>query len=216
MRNRGIRCCGLSFTAAVLASCLLFSAADSFARDYQLKGSFEGQLITDQRSEYNIDGDSFWVKTTDGKNIEVRLAEIDSPEWGQPFGRQATQILIGLAKGRQLTVKWSSRDRFKRYIAYVFVNDKDRGTIMLNSEMVRLGAAWVYLWFVTDKYCTRFATLQKQARLSETGVWNHASTCPVNGNHRQSDKQCYRVPPWMWRDYVKHMRLTEDEYCKAG
>ena len=39
------------------------------------------------------DGDTFMLLTTDKQQIRIRLAEIDTPESGQPYGNRAKQAL---------------------------------------------------------------------------------------------------------------------------
>ena len=63
------------------------------------------------------DGDTLTL-LTDGHQIKVRLAGIDTPEKGQPFGNKAKQALVGMVFGKHVVVivvdvrkdRWPNRD----------------------------------------------------------------------------------------------------------
>ncbi len=90
------------------------------------------------------DGDTLTVLvgTTPTK---VRLAEIDTPEMGQPFGDRAKQGLSELVFGKPIRVVVTDRDQYGRDVGRVFVNELD-----VNKELVRRGLAWAYLQYETD------------------------------------------------------------------
>ena len=65
-----------------------------------------------------IDGDSFYI-TGD----EVRLADVDGPEWDDPGGSEATAALSDLIDGKKVyldTDQKSGRDPYGRLIAVVY------------------------------------------------------------------------------------------------
>lgn len=49
-----------------------------------------------------IDGDTIKILTQDKQQIKVRLASIDTPEKGQPYGQKAKQILSDKIYGKQV------------------------------------------------------------------------------------------------------------------
>ncbi len=71
------------------------------------------------------DGDTLTLLTPDKQQIKVRLAEIDTPESGQPFGSKAKEALSALAFGRQARVAVVDRDRYGRIVGRVYVGDTD-------------------------------------------------------------------------------------------
>ncbi len=69
----------------------------------------------------------------------MRLAGIDAPELKQPYGQQAKQALSALAFGQEVKVDGSGPDKYGRTLGTVWV-----GTVNVNAEWVKQGAAWVY------------------------------------------------------------------------
>ena len=92
------------------------------------------------------DGDTLTLLVDGHEQVKVRLAEIDTPEKGQPYGSKARQALADLAFKRDARVAWTERDRYGRVIGRVFVDGLD-----VNAEMVRQGHAWVYRQYAKDK-----------------------------------------------------------------
>ena len=107
----------------------------------------------------------------------MRLAEIDTPEKGQPYGRRAKEELSSLVFGKTVDVKTQGTDRFGRTIGRVYVDGLD-----VNAEMVRRGAAWVYRKYAKDQ---KLYALEEQARRNKVGLWRLP--------------EAERVPPWEWR-----------------
>ena len=88
------------------------------------------------------DGDTLTARcpTSDAAHpfiqVKVRLAEIDAPESGQPFGRRAKDHLSALCFEAQATIRQTARDRYGRMVARVECRGKDA-----NMEMVKAGMA---------------------------------------------------------------------------
>lgn len=129
------------------------------------------------------------VSIKDGDTIEVlagktpyriRLEGIDSPEKKQAFGMKAKAYCSSLAFGKEVKVQISTKDRYKRHIAYVFLPDGKN----LNYEMLRAGYAWHYKQYSKDK---RMAELEIAARKHKLGLW--------------SDPRA--IPPWQFRKMKK-------------
>lgn len=109
------------------------------------------------------------------QQIVVRLAEIDAPEKGQPFGQRSKQSLSGLCFGQEAVIEGRGRDRYGRTIGRVSC-----GGIDASAEQVRRGMAWVFDRYTTDR--TLYA-IQDEARAARRGLWSDASP----------------IPPWQWR-----------------
>lgn len=124
------------------------------------------------------DGDTLTARcnTSEGEqNIKVRLAEVDAPEKGQPWGRQSKQHLAGLCFQKPAEVRPVSSDRYGRTVARVTCDGIDA-----NAEQIRAGMAWVFDRYVDD--WTLFS-VQRDARAAKVGLW--ADPRPV--------------APWEWR-----------------
>jgi endonuclease YncB( thermonuclease family) len=135
------------------------------------EGVFYGPLVRVK------DGDSLVVKIQ-GVQMDFRLAQIDAPELGQPYGRNAKQELMSLAAGRQLVLMPIDTDRYGRTVAHVW-----NGNAHLNTELVKRGAAWFYSEFARGK---QLYDVEQEARDAKRGLW----ALPLKD----------RVEPWVWRD----------------
>jgi endonuclease YncB( thermonuclease family) len=109
------------------------------------------------------DGDSITLLTDQRQRLRVRLAEIDAPERRQAFGDRARQILSQLVFERRVVLHATGTDRNRRVIAHVFVGGQH-----INAEMVRRGAAWVFLRYSSDPALLR---LQRAAQAARRGLW---------------------------------------------
>lgn len=89
------------------------------------------------------DGDTLTLLTADKQQVKVRLGEIDTPESRQPYGERAKQVLSALAFGKEARVVVQDTDKYGRTVGRVYV-----GTVDVNAEMVKQGAAWVYRQYV--------------------------------------------------------------------
>lgn len=138
-----------------------------------LAETIEGRVVHVQ------DGDTLTIESSDKHRHVIRLAEIDAPEKGQPFGKESKTIMEGLTKGKEATADVFYKDRYGRSVAAVVTDDG----INLNEELVRRGGAWAYTAYL-HKY-SAMPQLESAARNDSKGLWNLAK-------HLQ-------VPPWIWR-----------------
>jgi endonuclease YncB( thermonuclease family) len=125
------------------------------------------------------DGDSLLVRAR-GRDIEVRLADVDAPERGQPHADQARKALIDLLQRRDVTVEVLDTDPYHRKVARVH---RVPDGLDINAEVVRTGNAWVYRRYVRDQ--SLFA-LEQAARDRHAGLW----ALPED----------QRIPPWAYRE----------------
>src|SRR5215475_8083042 len=91
------------------------------------------------------DGDTITVMV-DRRPIKVRLAEIDTPERGQPWANRAKQALSDKVFGQVVQLQVVDTDRYGRTVARVYRDGRD-----INREMVREGNAWVYRKYLRDR-----------------------------------------------------------------
>ena len=128
-----------------------------------------------------IDGDTLEVRGTGrvipaGDVARIRLLEIDTPERGACYSRQATnrtsQLLPPGSKLRTET-DVELKDRYGRYLLYVW---NERG-VFVNESLVRSGHAKSVLFEPNDKYWKSMTAAQAAARWAGAGLW---SACPTN------------------------------------
>lgn len=124
------------------------------------------------------DGDSFQVKRGQA-TVTVRLYGIDCPEYGQPFGEEAKRAASGMMQGKKVVIEPMDTDQYGRIVAVVLV----RGMVV-NTELVRRGLAWVYPKFCTSQpFCHRLEEMEQAARAAGVGLWRDRRP----------------VPPWVWK-----------------
>lgn len=123
------------------------------------------------------EGDTLTFRSSAGVLVKVRLKEVDAPEAGQTFGRQARQWVEELVLGKRVVVKYETVDRYGRAIGDMILPD---GRI-LRKELVRHGFAWHYrVHFPVDE---SLRELEYQAWKQKAGLWVDPSA----------------VPPWEFR-----------------
>lgn len=126
------------------------------------------------------DGDTLTLLVPDGtsfKQVKVRLGEIDTPERKQPYGTRAQQALSDLAYNKQARVVVQDTDRYGRTVGRVYV-----GSVDVNAEMVKQGAAWAYRQYLKDQSLLK---LEADAKAAKRGLWGLP--------------EAERCPPWDWR-----------------
>lgn len=122
------------------------------------------------------DGDTVTV-LVDRERVKVRLAEIDAPERGQPWGKRAKQALTQKIAGHVVQVETKFNDRYGRRVGHVRYSGRD-----INRELVREGHAWVYRQWMRDE---TLLDDEAHARAARAGLWGLSPD--------------ERTPPWEWR-----------------
>lgn len=130
--------------------------------------SFDGKVVGVS------DGDTIKV-LKNGKQVKIRLAAIDCPEKGQPYGQNAKRFTADMVAGKVVKIWETDIDRYGRVVGFVFIDDRN-----LNKELLSAGLAWHYKKYSRDP---ELAKLEFQARSEKRGLW--AEPDPV--------------PPWEWR-----------------
>lgn len=133
-------------------------------------GSFTGRVVSVS------DGDTIVILRPGNIQEKVRLAEIDCPEKGQPFGQAAKRKTGDLVSGKTVSVEFRTTDRYGRTVGEVFLPDSSS----LNRELVRSGYAWWYRQYSEDE---SLGVLEAEARGARRGLWSEPNP----------------VPPWEWR-----------------
>jgi endonuclease YncB( thermonuclease family) len=124
------------------------------------------------------DGDT--LRLTNGQR--VRLVQIDAPERSECYATEARDALLRLAPvGSSIALEsdlaLDQIDRFGRLLRYA-----KRGTVNVNVELVRRGAAVPY-FFDGDRgrYASRLLAAERAAKSARRGLWGacRRETAPV-------------------------------------
>ncbi|MDA1073692.1 MAG: thermonuclease family protein [Proteobacteria bacterium] len=117
-----------------------------------------------------------------GKRATIRLAQIDTPETDQPWGKNARRALAKKLSRRTVQIEVVDVDNYGRLIATVFVNGEN-----VNRQLVQEGHAWAYRQYLHDRSLLKD---ERSARQEHLGLWQ--ATDPI--------------PPWDWRRRVSKSR----------
>lgn len=109
------------------------------------------------------DGDTITCLSAGNQQNRIRLAQIDAPERGQPFGNVARKALADKVAGQEVRIVVEDTDRYHRLVAEVFYQGRN-----INMEMVQEGFAWAYLAYMRNPV---YAQLEQQARKAGGGLW---------------------------------------------
>jgi endonuclease YncB( thermonuclease family) len=123
-----------------------------------------------------IDGDTITVDIA-GEIETVRLIGIDTPELAGPdnpkgdyFALEAAQYTKQLLENQSVYLipdpMQSGRDRYDRFLRYVFLED---GTLV-NAKLVAEGYAFNYM-YEPFQFVKQFDYLEKQAKENRLGLW---------------------------------------------
>lgn len=127
------------------------------------------------------DGDTLTVLTSDKQQHRIRIAGIDAPEKGQPFGDRSRQNLAQLAYQKDAQLDCYKIDQYRRNVCRVFVEGRDVGL-----EQVRAGLAWWYRRYSKEQNALErrdYEHAETKARSTGVGLWRDGEP----------------VPPWEWR-----------------
>ena len=135
-----------------------------------------GQSTNWYRVSKFVDGDTFWVQDARGGELKVRLIGVDTPESRNSgrktveyYGKEAAAYVKALVGNKRLRLEYdvSRTDRYKRTLAYVYLED---GTF-LNAHLVREGYARVLTVPPNVKFAESFVRLEREARQNKKGLW---------------------------------------------
>lgn len=109
------------------------------------------------------DGDTLTILDAEHNQHKIRLADIDAPESGQPYGNRAKQRLNQLTRNKWVTAYCREKDKYGRDVCTVVADGVDA-----NADLVASGHAWVY-----EQYNQRadLPALQVAAQRARRGLW---------------------------------------------
>lgn len=119
------------------------------------------------------DGDTLRVRNQQGQTVTIRLACVDAPELKQnPWGQQSKVRLQQLLPvGQSVQIRQIERDKYKRLVAEIFVNNRS-----VNLAMVQEGQAVVYRQYLQGCNSTKDQFLQAEvsAKSKKLAFWNQS------------------------------------------
>ena len=128
-----------------------------------------------------VDGDTYDLLLKNNTTIRIRMAGIDAPEKGMPFYKVAKDYLGKLCFGKQIHLEIIEKDRYGRYIAYSFLENRTE----LSHEMIKGGMAWHFKKYSSDAV---LSSLEIAARKSKLGLWADENPMPPWENRRMHKK----------------------------
>ena len=139
--------------------------------NFNFSATYEGKVVK------VVDGDTLKLRQQ-GEEVTIRLAEIDAPEYKQPFWKKSKQALEKRVAGKRITVEEFDRDQYGRIVGHVYLND-----VWINGELVQHGYAYVYERYAVSNKLYEF---EAEAEKLNRGIWK----LPVSE----------RIKPWVWRN----------------
>ena len=128
------------------------------------------------------DGDTVVVIDSLKNQKTLRLAEVDCPESGQPFGKNAKQFTSDQIFGKTIKYYITTTDRYNRSIAKIYY---DNGKY-LSEEIIKIGLGWWYFKYSKDKNLGR---LENEASNKKIGLFSDPNS----------------IPPWLYREQQREL-----------
>ena len=128
------------------------------------------------------DGDTVVVIDSLKNQKTLRLAEVDCPESGQPFGKNAKQFTSDQIFGKTVKYYITTTDRYNRSIAKIYY---DNGKY-LSEELIRNGLGWWYYKYSDNK---NLGILEKEASNKKIGLFSDPNP----------------IPPWLYREQQREL-----------
>lgn len=134
------------------------------------------------------DGDSLLVVPVDrgDRRIRVRLYGIDAPEHDQDFGREASERLSSLVRGKSdLTLEYKDTDRYGRLVGVLYSRSFGRQR-SVNQVMVEEGFARWYSRYGGQELGLDHA--EQNARRAKRGIWSSGRQV-APWDHRRAQRE---------------------------
>lgn len=129
------------------------------------------------------DGDSFTMKTTDGRVVKVRLYGIDAPERYQEYGEESRLALKKWLNKKLIFCTDEGHDRKGRLLSKVYVETPFEWAC-INEKLLYSGMAWHYASFDRNK---EWSKLERDARKHKRGLWSKPHPIPP-ATYRKNNK----------------------------
>lgn len=128
------------------------------------------------------DGDTIVVLLGNNEQKTLRLAEIDCPESGQPFGKNAKRFTSSQVFGKQISFYETDQDRYGRAVAKVYTPEGK----YLSAEIIKAGMGWWYFQYSKNK---ELGKMQNLAKSKGIGLWQDKNAISPSEYRRLQSKQ---------------------------
>jgi micrococcal nuclease len=126
-----------------------------------------------------IDGDTILVRSG-GRTLDVRLLGINTPETVHPrkpvecFGPEASRYAKRLLTGASVRLQYDRelRDRYGRFLAYVYLERDGAPELFVNARMVSEGFARTLPILPNTLHAAELAAVERRAALEGRGLWS--------------------------------------------
>ena len=129
-----------------------------------------------------VDGDTVALLDEHANIQKIRLAGIDSPECGMPYGPAAKTYLEDLVLGKTVQAFTTRHDRYWRTVATLVLDGHDVGL-----ALVQAGMAWNDRRYPVVHHGlggpADYGRAEQEARWVSKGLWQQSAA----------------MPPWLWR-----------------
>jgi micrococcal nuclease len=128
-----------------------------------------------------VDGDTVRVINSDNQKLTLRIIGINTPETVAPnqpiecFGPEASnrakELLLNQRVQLEFDPSQAKLDKYGRTLAYVRINDRDFGEVMLSEGLAR-----EYTYNKPYAKVSTYTTAQKLAQKNKVGLWGECSS----------------------------------------
>ena len=124
-----------------------------------------------------VDGDTLAIEWK-GLVVKLRYFGVNTPEYKQPFAKEAKQFNTHLVRGKEVEVvqakeKQDGYDGYGRLLAYVSVNDS-----LINARLLEEGLAYLFTFGPFAHY-EEWLALQQRAQAQRKGMWREGVFGPL-------------------------------------
>lgn len=132
------------------------------------------------------DGDTVVALLSNNEQEALRLADVDCPENGQAFGKNAKQFTSSQVFGKTIIFYRISKDKYRRTVAKIFYNDEK----YLSAEIIKSGFGW---WYYQNSKNIKLKEYENLAKRDKLGLW--------------SDEKA--ISPWDFRKAKRNKKKKE-------
>jgi len=131
------------------------------------------------------DGDTITALDSDKVQHRVRIARIDAPEKGQPFGNASRKRPVELVARKEVRVEFNKHDRYGRIVGKLWVTPMDcptcGKTLDVGLAQVTTVKAWWYRKYAREQSPEpqgRCEFAEQEAKAKRAGLWQDKNPQP--------------------------------------